>query len=128
LDRFTVIVLTTICFCFIVSVPGWHYEHDDFTGEDIDVRPFPSKPTVNIILATAISAAMLILIASLWQHTGAVAACAVIESVGYGSIKTSIGPTAMALGWSACGLLFGLSIWYYIMRDSMMVLDGLMEE
>jgi hypothetical protein len=47
---FMAIGLTCVCFFLFSTFPGWHYEHDDFTGSDIDVRPFPAREIVVAIV------------------------------------------------------------------------------
>lgn len=121
--RFSSIVLTTICFLLLATFPGWHYEHDDLTGSDIDVKPFPAKSSVAVILSCSFMATMLTLVASLWQHTAAVAVASVIGSIGHESLNTSIGAAAMAMSWAAFGILSTITIMMWVMRESMRVLD-----
>jgi hypothetical protein len=119
------IILTLFCFILLATFPGWHYEHDELTGSDIDVKPFPSRPVAQVAFACSLFAAMLALIVALWQHTATVAAGSVVMSMGYGNIANSIGTLAMILSWVGCSVLFVVAIGLYVMLVSMTVLDRL---
>ena len=121
-------MLTTVSILLLATFPGWHTEIDDLSGEAIDVKPFPSKATVNVVLTCLVIASMLTLVASVWQHTAAIAVASVIESIGHESITTSIGSTAMGLSWTAFGLSLGPSIYMWMLHLSIDVLNRLTED
>lgn len=107
--------------------PRWHAEADAETGELVDVKPFPSKASVNITTVCLVLGSMLSVVAALWQHTAAIAVASVVESIGHGTVMTSIGSTAMTLSWTASVLLVILSFLAYIAKASLEVLDKLTE-
>lgn len=107
--------------------PSWQQERDDLTDESIEMMPFPSTASMNVIMAFITIAFMLSLVAALWQHTAAVAVASVIESVAHGTVMTSIGATAMALSWTASVLLFFLAGHIYLSKAARKVLDMLEE-
>ncbi|KAF2624661.1 hypothetical protein BU25DRAFT_131609 [Macroventuria anomochaeta] len=92
---FMSVILAFFCFVLLATFPGWHEERDVRTGSDVDVKPFPSRPVSQVALACTFVAAVLMLVASLWQHIGAVGAAAMAESSNYGNVKTDIGAGAM---------------------------------
>src|SRR6266513_495031 len=96
------IILAFLSFILIATFPGWHYEQDELTGEELDVKPFPPRPVVEVCLMIEVVAAMLTLVMSLWQHTGAVAARAVVIAATYGNVVAEIGTAAVTLTWLSC--------------------------
>ena len=96
---FMSIVLAFFCIVLLATFPGWHAERDPVTGSDVDVKPFPSRPVSQVALACTFVASVLLLIASLWQHIGAVGAAAMAVSANYGNVKTVIGAGAMSVSW-----------------------------
>lgn len=105
--------------------PGWHPERDALTGLAIDVKPFPPRPLCQVSLVCFYFAALLALVMALWQHTAAVAAGSVVESMGYDNISTQMGSAAIAMSWGGCGLLVVVGWWLNIMMMSMNVLQQL---
>jgi hypothetical protein len=112
----------------LATFPGWHKETDPDTGSEMDVKPFPSRPLSQIAVACASAATILLLIASLWQHVGAVGAAAIAEGIGYGNIQTRIGTASMAMAWLAFALTFTAALGLVVMILSIMVLDRLTDD
>lgn len=119
------IVLAFFAVLLFATFPGWHYEQDEFTGSDVDVKPFPSKSVTQVCLVLSVVAAMTILVMSLWQHTAAVAAKSTMLAGSYGNVKAEIGTAAIVLSWISCALLFAATIGVWVMRTSMSILDRL---
>lgn len=120
---FMSIVLAFICILLLATFPGWHKERDERTGSEVDVKPFPSRPVSMTASSQAIVSALLLLIASLWQHIGSVGAAAVAESANYGNVKSAIGAGAMSLAWTAFVLETIVAIGLGIMVQSIFFLD-----
>ena len=122
------IILTFIAFCLLYTFPGWHYEHDDETGTDIDVKPFPSRPVAQLVLMTSLPSAVFALIAALWQHTGAISTASAIRSVYYGNVSVSVGTVSLVLMWGSFVAMAVVAIGMYVMLLSMSVLDRLTDD
>ena len=124
---FMSVVLAFICIVLLSTFPGWHEERDERTGSDVDVKPFPSRPVSQVALVCTFVASVLLLVASLWQHIGAVGAAAMAESSNYGNVKTDIGAGAMAIGWISFTLAMIVTVGLLAMLLSIIVLDRLMD-
>lgn len=98
---FISVVLAFICLLLLATFPGWHEERDQHTGSMVDVKPFPSRPVSMAATSQAFVSALILLVASLWQHVGAVGAAAMAESANYGNVKSAIGAGATSLAWTA---------------------------
>jgi hypothetical protein len=125
---FMVVVLAFLSFILLSTFPGWHEERDERTGSDVDVKPFPSRPVSQVALSCAFVAGILSLISTLWQHVGSVGAAAMAESAHYGTVKSSIGTSAMAMGWVAFSLIILVAVGLLIMILSIIVLDHLTDD
>ena len=119
------IVLAFICILLLSTFPGWHEERNSRTGSDVDVKPFPSRPVSQVALACPFVASVLMLVASLWQHVGAVGAAAMTESANYGNVKTAIGAGAISIAWASFILTMIVTSGLLTMIISIMVLDRL---
>lgn len=128
LTRFLAIALAFIALCLLASFPGWHYEQDDETGADIDVKPFPSKPVAQLVLVSSLSSAIFTLVATLWQHTAAIATASAIRSAQYGNVSVSIGVVSLVLMWASTALLATTVTGMLVMLKSMSVLDRLIQD
>ncbi|KAF2278431.1 membrane fusion mating protein FIG1 [Westerdykella ornata] len=119
------IILAFVTFILLATFPGWHEERDAATGSDVDVKPFPSRPVSQVALALIFIASIFILVSVLWQHTASVAAAAVAQDLGNGSVKSGIGTSAMVLGWFGFVLFIIVTIGLLVMILSIIVLDRL---
>jgi hypothetical protein len=124
---FMAIILSFFSFLLLATFPGWHEERDLTTGSDVDVKPFPSRPVSLVTLSCATVAAIMCLIASLWQHVGSVGAAAMAETVNYGNVRTDVGAGAMAMAWTGFTLMTSVAIGLLIMILAIIVLDRLTE-
>ncbi|KAF2825197.1 hypothetical protein CC86DRAFT_446614 [Ophiobolus disseminans] len=97
----TAVVLAVMSMTLLLTFPGWIKELDSRNGELVDVRPFPSERVSRATLLGAFVAAVLLLIAGLWQHIGSVGAAAMAETATYGNVRTDIGVGAMTMAWLA---------------------------
>ena len=112
----------------MATFPGWHEEFDAQSDSEIDVKPFPSRPVSSGCLALIAAAAVLSLLASLWQHTASVSVSSLIETTTYGYVKTEIGTSAMVLGWIGFFLFAVVSTGLLVMVLSIRTLDRLLDE
>ncbi|KAF2401574.1 hypothetical protein EJ06DRAFT_528757 [Trichodelitschia bisporula] len=124
---FMAIVLVFFAVVTLATFPGWHQETDD-TGEEIDVKPFPSKVAIKFCSLTSGFATVFCIVSALWQHTAAVSAATMIEGLSYGNLKASVGPGAMALSWLGVALLCVVNLGIVVMWASMAILDQLTED
>jgi hypothetical protein len=122
------LVLSFICILLLATFPSWHQEHDPATGSEIDVKPFPSRPVLQVALACSFVAAMLFLIASIWQHVGAVGAAAIADITGYGNIRTAIGTNAMIMVWASFIVCTVVAIGLTQLLLSIQLLDRLTDD
>lgn len=121
---FMAVVIAFVCTTLLSTFPGWRAERDYNTGSDVDVKPFPSWPVSQVALAQAFVAAVLLLIAALWQHVGAVGSATMAETANYGNVKTSIGTGAMAMAWAGFTIEMCVTIGLLVMILSI-ILDRL---
>lgn len=121
------VALAFITICLLLTFPGWHNEVDD-NGSDREVKPFPSRPVSLIALAAATLGAMLALVSMIWQHTASVAAATTAQDLGYGTIKSAVGATTLALGWVGFALLALAAIGLLVMILSIRILDQLTDD
>lgn len=123
--RIVAIILAFLTFILLATFPGWHYEQDEVTGSEVDVKPFPPRPVCQVALAVIFVASVFVLVSVLWQHTASVGASVVAQDFGNGSVKSGVGTTAMILGWFGFALLVIVTIGLLVMLLSMSVLDKL---
>lgn len=123
--RIVAIILAFLTFILLATFPGWHYETDEITGSEVDVKPFPPRPVCQVALAVIFVASVFVLVSVLWQHTASVGASVVAQDFGNGSVKSGVGTTAMILGWFGFSLLVIVTIGLLVMLLSMSVLDKL---
>ena len=71
---------------------------------------------------------MLALVSMMWQHTASIAAATTAQDLGYGTMKSVIGTTALALGWVGFALLILTAICLLILVSSIRILDQLLAE
>ena len=80
----------------------------------MDVKPFPSRHASRTVAVSIFFSSMLIFVTTLWQHTAAVAAGALVPCVDTGGLSVKIGTLALALSWVSFGVeavaLIGISI------------------
>jgi hypothetical protein len=115
-------------FVLLSTFPGWHYEQDQLTGSEIDVKPFPSKHVVNTALCLLGLATAFNLTSALWQHTSAASAASMMEVAAFGAVKASIGSTTVAFVWLNFALVFFATIGLLVMSLSISILDGFVSE
>lgn len=127
MPRIIAIVFAFICFILLATFPGWHEERSG-DGDDVQVKPFPSRPVSQAALALIFIATVFVLVSVLWQHTASVAASQVAQDLGNGSVKSGVGTTAMVLGWFSFGLLVVVTIGLLVMILSINLVRGLSEE
>ena len=119
--------LAFIAIILLSTFPGWHEETDE-NGSERDVKPFPSRPILQVSVAATMIAAILGLISALWQHIAAVATSTTAQQMAYGPVKTEVGTAAMVLGWTAFALLAFVGTGLLIMAESISILDKLTDD
>jgi hypothetical protein len=125
---FMSVVLVFFRVILLATFSGWHEERDVRTGSDVDVKSFPSRPVSQVALACTFVGSVLLLVASLWQHVGAVGAAAMAARANMGNVKTSIGAGAIAIGWISFTLTMIVTIGLLVMILSIVVLDRLTDD
>ena len=118
------VALAFITICLLLTFPGWQTEINN-DGSDLEVKPFPSRPVAQIALITSTLGAMLALVSMIWQHTASVAAATTAQNLGYGTVKSAVGATALALGWVGFALLALVAIGLLVMILSIRTLTEL---
>lgn len=93
------VVISFIAMLLLATFPGWHEERDEVTGEDVDVKPFPSIPVAKLALGCTFISSIVLLIASLWQHIGCVGAAAMADAAYFANVKTEVGANMMVITW-----------------------------
>jgi len=117
--------LAVFSFILFATFPSWHYEEDEFTGEQVDVKPFPSRAVVKFLLFSTMIASIFSLVSVLWQHTSAVTAVVMLEGSNSGFIRGSTGPAGIALAWLTFFFLVVVFLGTVVMKSSMLGLDML---
>lgn len=117
------IVLMCISTILLATFPGWHEQRDERIGSDIEVNPFPSRPVAHAAMTAATVSAVLLLIASLWQHVGSVAAAAMVEKTSHGNVKADIRSSATVMVSLGVAVECFAAIGLIVMVAVMIVLD-----
>ena len=121
------IALAFVSLCLLLTFPGWHEEYDE-DGTGRDVKPFPSRPVSLTALAFSILASLLALVSMIWQHTASVAAATTAQHLGYGTVKSAIGPTSLVLGWVGFGSMALAAVGLLVMVLSIRTLNQLTDD
>lgn len=122
---FMALVLAFLCILFLATFPNWHEMPNGSTGSLVDVKPFPSRAVSQVALTVSSVAAVLLLIAGLWQHVGSVGAAAMAETANYGNVKTDIGTVAVVMAWIGFMLSTIVSIGMVILVVLLQAIDKL---
>jgi len=122
------LILAFLTFLLLATFPGWHTTGMSSDGEELEAKPFPSRPVSQVALATIFIASVFILVSVMWQHTAAVAASTIAQDLGNGSVKSGVGATAMVLGWFGFGLLVVVTLGLLVMILSIQLLDRLVDD
>jgi hypothetical protein len=122
---FMALVLAFLCILFLATFPNWHEMSNGSTGSLVDVKPFPSRAVSQVALTVSSVAAVLLLVAGLWQHVGSVGAAAMAEMANYGNVETDIGTVAVAMAWAGFTLTTIVSMGLLILILSIRALDRL---
>ena len=125
--RFISIAIGFTCILLLATFPGWHEETDE-TGSIREVKPFPSRPIRLSVCGMLLTASLLAMISSLWQHIAAIAFATTAQNMGYGSIKSEVGAVAMGLGWASLALYIVAFSFIWVMIRNMSILDELTDE
>lgn len=121
------IALAFIAICLLATFPGWHTETDD-RGDELDVKPFPSKSVSQITLAATTLASLLALVSMMWQHAASVAAATTAQDLAYGAVNSKVGAATMALGWLGLAFLVISALGILVMVMSISLLDRVTDD
>ena len=113
--------------CLLLTFSGWHEEVDD-DGEEREVKPFPSRKVLLIALAASTLASLLAMVSMIWQHTASVAAATTAQHLGYGTVKSAVGPTSLVLGWLGFGAMAVGAVGLLVMVLGIRILDHLTDD
>lgn len=80
------IALATLSVMAIIQFPCWRSEIDESTGEEVDIKCFPSKFTLQTSITATLCAAIFALMAALWQHPAATTLASLIEGLDFGNV------------------------------------------
>lgn len=116
-----------MCICLLTTFPRWVEEMDE-EGSERDVRPFPSRPVMQVTNTASAAGVLFALISSLWQHTAAVAAATTAQNFAYGFMESEVGATAMALGWAALAINVIAMVGMISQYIGILTLDTLVDE
>lgn len=120
--------LTGLGFLGLATFPGWHEERDARTGEDIDIKPFPSRPLSQAITMALLMASLLVLVSSLWQHVAATTLVTTVSSMSQGKLVGHVGAAAAVLVWLSVAFISTTMMGMAIMIFSIHLLDALTDE
>lgn len=81
-----------------------------------------------IALATSTLASVFALVSMVWQHTASVAAATTAQDLGYGTVRSEVGATSLALGWVGFALMALAAIGIIVIFMSIRILDQLTDE
>ena len=115
------VALAFITICLLLTFPGWEEEIDD-DGSAREYKAFPTRSVTFTALTASILGAMFALVSMIWQHTASVAAATTAQSLGYGTVKSAVGVTALALGWVGFALLALVAVVLVLMILSLRLL------
>ncbi|PGH01420.1 hypothetical protein GX51_05227 [Blastomyces parvus] len=121
------IILAFFCFLLLATFPAWHSEIRE-DGEELEVKPFPSRPVSQASLALIFISAVFILVSVLWQHTASVAASTIAQDLGNGVVRSGVGTSAMVLGWFSFAFLVIVTIGLLAMILSISMLMSLTDD
>ena len=125
------IVIGLVAALFVIALlatfPGWHEETND-NGSEVEVKPFPSHPVVNVAYYTSQAATFLIFASAVWQHASAVAFSIALQNASAGLVKSEVGTSAMVLVWFGFGLLALVTIGLYILILSIKLLKDITDD
>lgn len=91
----------------------------------MDVRHYPSRKLTYIAWGITTLACLLAFVSIFWQHIASVAAATMAEGMAYGTIKSHVGVSAMALGWAGFALFALAAIGLFAVIWSKSLLDQL---
>lgn len=120
--------LTSLAFVLLATLPGWHQEHDAVTGSDLDIKPFPSRSVLQVILFALTFAALFLLASALWQHVAAASAATLIGSTSQGYLSGHVGSIAAILVWVPLVLVALAAMETYATIMSIHILDRLVDD
>ena len=92
------------------------------------MKPFPSRLALLTVGGMLLTASLLAMISSLWQHIAAIAFATTAQDMGYGSIKSEVGAVAMGLGWASWALYIVALSFILVMIISISILERLLDE
>lgn len=107
--RLAFIILSSMTLGAVNAFPDWHEQQDACTGEELDVRPFPSRGLRLVAVLAAGGAALIMSAAAAWQLAASVATARVVKRAVLDGIGANVGVTATVPAWlsaAAAGAVF----------------------
>ena len=120
--------LAGLAFVGLATFPGWVEEHDEATGSDIDVKPFPSRAVSQAIAFVLLMASLLVLVSCLWQHVAAASVVTTVSSMSQQRVIGHVGAVAAVLVWLSLTLVVFTFLGILVMIISIYMLDLLTAE
>ena len=120
--------LAGLAFVGLATFPGWVEEHDETTGSDIDVKPFPSRAVSQAIAFVLLMASLLILVSCLWQHVAAASVVTTVSSMTQRKVVGHVGAVAAVLVWLSLAFFVFTFLGILVMIISIFTLDLLTDE
>jgi uncharacterized membrane protein len=117
-----------LAFVGLATFPGWVEEHDEATGSDIDVKPFPSRAVSQAIAFVLLMASLLILVSGLWQHVAAASVVTTVSLMSQQRIVGHVGAAAAVLVWLSLAFVIFTFLGILVMIISIYTLDLLTDE
>ena len=128
LNRIAGLALLLLGFAGLATFPGWHEEVDERTGEELEIKPFPSRDISRAAAKVLDLGAFLLLVSAIWQHVAAASAASMISSATQGHVTTHVGAWAVALVWVGFVLSLIPAIGVETMITSFSLLDELTDD
>lgn len=116
-----------IALLLLGTFPGWRKEVNS-EGENLEVKPLPSRSISHMVLICTALATCVHLVATMWQHVGAVSSTAVLRAVLGVALEARPGTASIALSWVACGLSGVVSIQLIVIIPTIKILHPLPEK
>ncbi|KAI0183371.1 Ca2+ regulator and membrane fusion protein Fig1-domain-containing protein [Xylaria flabelliformis] len=107
------LVLTFICVCLLGSLLSRQKESENDSTES---KPFPSMLILRSAILISTLATLTGLVSAFWQHIGGAGASTLTRLLTYDLVEAQVGPTSVALGWTAAAInaivTFGVLVIY----------------
>lgn len=124
-SRIIAVIFAFLCFVLLATFPGWTEQMEE---DEHVVKPLPTRAVSQAALVLTFIASVFVLVSVLWQHTASVAASAITQDLGNGSVRSGVGTSAMVLGWFGFSLLVIVTIGILFMILNASLFEKMAEE